>query len=275
MSGPPPKTRSSPTGTPPSRMAQRRGTTPRRCGSEPGSSPRCSRACWSPVARRRRCTRRCSRHEVAPGRRWRAAPPRDRGPAAEDGRLGRQRDRLPCSRFRWLLTGSRSAGRRITASARRSAGRPGVGSRDLAQPDGDMAGEPWTWTRCRSASCSGGTRSTSTARSCSTAAQIVLPKGSGKSPTRCGYRLLRARRPDLFDGFDADGNPVGRRSRLRGCSWRPCLRGPDGQHDVAGARDAPRGPTPNDVIPGLDLGSDPDLHRERAPRAGHGVGAVP
>jgi hypothetical protein len=73
--------------------------------------------------------------------------------------------------------------------------------------------------------------------------QIVLPKGSGKSPVAAALSCCELAGPVVFDHFDprrraarSAGEPVSAGAAGRG------VAGPDRQHDDAGARDAARRP---------------------------------
>jgi hypothetical protein len=190
--------------------------------------------------------------------------------AAPSGARRQQRDRLGCPcrrRYRWGLTGSRS-GFLLTTGSTLSAGRSSSGatstSRSLtatppASVDVDEPPDPLHGLVVR------GRR----------AGQVPVrprpagpPEGLGEVSPGVGDRLLRSRRPR---GLRRPGRqrPPGRSPRILTVGpARRGLRGPDGQHDGAGARDAARvrrcrrdprpGPRP-----------DPDLHRQRTPRARH------
>jgi hypothetical protein len=81
----------------------------------------------------------------------------------------------------------------------------------LAQPDGPSAGDPWRWTatQARIVAWWYSVRP-ETGEWRYRRGQIVLPKGSGKSPLAAALSCCALGAPTVFDGFDADGDAVGR-----------------------------------------------------------------
>lgn len=84
------------------------------------------------------------------------------------------------------------------------------GNQNLAQPDGDMAGVPWDWTRLQARFVAWWYALDSHGVFLFDRSQIVLPKGSGKSPLAAALGCCALGAPVLFDGWDAGGEPVGR-----------------------------------------------------------------
>lgn len=84
------------------------------------------------------------------------------------------------------------------------------GSEYLAQPDGVNAGEPWEWTDTQARIVAWWYAVDADGRWLFRRGQIVLPKGSGKSPVAAALSCCELAGPVLFDGFDADGEAVGR-----------------------------------------------------------------
>lgn len=90
---------------------------------------------------------------------------------------------------------------------------PGVlqwGAQNLVQPDGDNAGDPWHWTRLQARFQLWWYAVDPTGRTLYDRSQLVLPKGSGKSPFAGALAAGELGGPVVFDGFDAHGNAVGR-----------------------------------------------------------------
>lgn len=90
---------------------------------------------------------------------------------------------------------------------------PGVldwGTANLVQPDGDHAGDPWRWTRLQARFILWWYAVDRDGRQMYDRSQLVLPKGSGKSPFAGALAAAELGGPVVFDGTDADGNAVGR-----------------------------------------------------------------
>jgi hypothetical protein len=80
----------------------------------------------------------------------------------------------------------------------------------LAQPDGVYAGDPWQWTPTQARIVLWWYAVDDEGRWLYRRGQIVLPKGSGKSPFAAALSCCELAAPVLFDGWDADGFAVGR-----------------------------------------------------------------
>ena len=80
----------------------------------------------------------------------------------------------------------------------------------LAQPDGANAGESWRWTRSQARIVLWWYAIDEAGRWLYRRGQIVLPKGSGKSPLAAALSCCELAAPVLFDGHDAGGFAVGR-----------------------------------------------------------------
>lgn len=80
----------------------------------------------------------------------------------------------------------------------------------LAQPDGERAGEPWRWTPAQQRIVLWWYAVDRVGRWVFRRGQIVLPKGSGKSPIAAALSCCGLAAPVLFDGVDAQGMAVGR-----------------------------------------------------------------
>jgi hypothetical protein len=80
----------------------------------------------------------------------------------------------------------------------------------LAQPDGAGAGDPWQWTATQARIVAWWYAVDEVGRWLYRRGQIVLPKGSGKSPLAAALCCCELAGETLFDGFDADGEAVGR-----------------------------------------------------------------
>jgi hypothetical protein len=90
---------------------------------------------------------------------------------------------------------------------------PGVlqwGADNLVQPDGDDAGGPWCWSRLQARFILWWYALDGTGRQLYDRSQLVLPKGSGKSPFAGALSAGELGGPVVFDGFDAAGRAVGR-----------------------------------------------------------------
>lgn len=80
----------------------------------------------------------------------------------------------------------------------------------LAQPDGDRAGENWQWTPTQARVVAWWYAVDQVGRWLYRRGQVVLPKGSGKSPLAAALSCCELAGEVLFDGFDASGEAVGR-----------------------------------------------------------------
>ena len=80
----------------------------------------------------------------------------------------------------------------------------------LAQPDGVNAGDPWQWTDSQARIVAWWYAVDRTGRWLYRRGQVVLPKGSGKSPLAAALSCCELAGEVLFDGFDASGEAVGR-----------------------------------------------------------------
>lgn len=80
----------------------------------------------------------------------------------------------------------------------------------LAQPDGQSAGEAWQWTGTQARIVAWWYAVDEQGRWLYRRGQIVLPKGSGKSPLAAALSCCELAGPVVFDGFDAGGEAVGR-----------------------------------------------------------------
>lgn len=80
----------------------------------------------------------------------------------------------------------------------------------LAQPDGVNAGEAWTWTASQARIVAWWYAVDREGNWLYRRGQIVLPKGSGKSPLAAALCCCELAGEVLFDGLDADGEAVGR-----------------------------------------------------------------
>ena len=80
----------------------------------------------------------------------------------------------------------------------------------LAQPDGANAGEPWRWTATQARIVAWWYAVDQLGRWYYRRGQIVLPKGAGKSPLAAALCCVELGGEVLFDGFDAEGEAVGR-----------------------------------------------------------------
>lgn len=80
----------------------------------------------------------------------------------------------------------------------------------LAQPDGVNAGDAWSWTATQARIVAWWYAVDRRGRWLYRRGQIVLPKGSGKSPLAAALCCCELAGEVLFDGFDASGEAVGR-----------------------------------------------------------------
>ncbi|WP_234443990.1 terminase [Streptomyces sp. NRRL S-1868] len=81
---------------------------------------------------------------------------------------------------------------------------------NLAQPDGERAGQPWRWTRSQLNWVVWWYAVDENGRWLYRRGQIVLPKGAGKSPLVAALGCCELAGPVVFDGFGAGGVPIGR-----------------------------------------------------------------
>lgn len=84
------------------------------------------------------------------------------------------------------------------------------GEEYLAQPDGANAGDPWQWADMQARLVLWWYSIHPDGRFVYRRGQIVLPKGAGKSPLASALACCDLAGPTVFDGFDADGYPVGK-----------------------------------------------------------------
>jgi hypothetical protein len=80
----------------------------------------------------------------------------------------------------------------------------------LAQPDGNAAGDPWHWTDTQARIVAWWYAVDKQGQWLYRRGQIVLPKGSGKSPLAAALSCCALAAETVFDGFDAYGEAVGR-----------------------------------------------------------------
>jgi hypothetical protein len=80
----------------------------------------------------------------------------------------------------------------------------------LAQPDGTCAGDPWRWTDTQARIIAWWYAVDKTGKWLYRRGQIVLPKGSGKSPLAAALCCCELAGNVVFDGFDAAGEAVGK-----------------------------------------------------------------
>lgn len=127
------------------------------------------------------------------------------------------------------------------------------GHENLAQPDGDTAGVPWDWTNLQIRFVAWWYAVDGEGRFLFDRAQLVLPKGSGKSPLAAALGCCALGAPVLFDGWNSSGDPVG---RPQPSPWVQLAAVSEDQTSntmslvIAMLRDGAAG----DTIPGLDLG---------------------
>lgn len=86
------------------------------------------------------------------------------------------------------------------------------GSTFLVQPDGEKAGGSWTWRPIQARFILWWYALDSDGKFLFDRAQLVLPKGSGKSPLAAALGCCALGAPVVFDGWDASGRPVGKPS---------------------------------------------------------------
>jgi hypothetical protein len=127
------------------------------------------------------------------------------------------------------------------------------GHAHLCQPDGEMAGVPWTWTRTQVRWVAWWYAVDAEGRFLFDRGQMVLPKGSGKSPTAGALGSCELGAEVVFDGWDADGSPVGRPNPS---PWVQLAAVSEDQttNTMSLVLSMLREGDAVDVIPGLDLG---------------------
>lgn len=123
----------------------------------------------------------------------------------------------------------------------------------LAQPDGDLAGEPFRFTNEQKRFVLRWFAVDDLGRWRFRRAQLVRPKGWGKSPLVAALGCAALGGPVVFDGFDAEGDPVGRPHpspwvQIAGVSEDQTVNTMSLVLAMLRERDAA------DAIPGLDLG---------------------
>lgn len=123
----------------------------------------------------------------------------------------------------------------------------------LAQPDGDLAGEPFRFTPEQKRFILRWFAVDDQGRWLYRRAQLVRPKGWGKSPLVAALGCAALGGPVVFDGFDAGGDPVGRPHpspwvQLAGVSEDQTVNTMSLVLAMLRERNAA------DAIPGLDLG---------------------
>lgn len=123
----------------------------------------------------------------------------------------------------------------------------------LAQPDGESAGLPWDWTRLQVRFVVWWYAVDERGRFLYDRAQIVLPKGSGKSPLAAALGCCALGAPVTFDGWDAQGNAVG---RPQASPWVQLAAVSQDQTENTMSLVIPmlRDGAASEVIAGLDLG---------------------
>jgi hypothetical protein len=84
------------------------------------------------------------------------------------------------------------------------------GETTLVQPDGDFTGDPWCWRESQARFVCWWYSLDEDGRWLWRRGQIVLPKGSGKSPIAAALSCGELAGPVHFDGFDGLGEPIGR-----------------------------------------------------------------
>jgi len=78
----------------------------------------------------------------------------------------------------------------------------------LTQPDGEHAGDAWSWRQSQARFVSWWYAMDERGKYLWRRAQIVLPKGAGKSPLCAALACIELAGPVVFKGFDDDGNPI-------------------------------------------------------------------
>lgn len=78
----------------------------------------------------------------------------------------------------------------------------------LTQPDGEHAGEPWRWTSSQARFVSWWYALDDAGNYLWRRAQVVLPKGAGKSPLMSALACIELAGPVVCRGFHEDGRPI-------------------------------------------------------------------
>jgi hypothetical protein len=127
------------------------------------------------------------------------------------------------------------------------------GHEHLAQPDGEMAGVPWSWTNLQIRFVAWWYAVDAQDKFLFDRGQLVLPKGSGKSPLASALGCCALGAPVVFDGFDSGGNAVG---RPQASPWVQLAAVSEDQtvNTMALVLSMLREGDAADVMPGLDLG---------------------
>lgn len=127
------------------------------------------------------------------------------------------------------------------------------GHAHLAQPDGFEAGRPWEWRRWQIRWVVWWYTVDAQGKFLFDRGQIVLIKGGGKSPTAGALGCCALGAPVVFDGFDANGQPVG---RPQSSPWVQLAAVSEDQtvNTMALVLAMLREGDASDVIAGLDLG---------------------
>lgn len=127
------------------------------------------------------------------------------------------------------------------------------GHAHLAQPDGEMAGRPWEWRNWQVRWTVWWYAVDETGRLLFDRGQMVLPKGGGKSPEVAAESCCELGAPVVFDGWDAQGRPVG---KPHPSPWVQVAAVSEDQtvNTMSLVLAMLREGDAADVIPGLDLG---------------------
>lgn len=123
----------------------------------------------------------------------------------------------------------------------------------LAQPDGEAAGLQWEWRNWQVRWTVWWRAIDEQGQYLFDRGQIVLPKGGGKSPEVAAEGCCALGAPVVFDGWDANGKPVG---RPQSSPWVQLAAVSEDQtvNTMALVLAMLREGDAADVIPGLDLG---------------------
>jgi len=124
---------------------------------------------------------------------------------------------------------------------------------ELAQPDGDLTGEPWAWRDSQARFLCWWYAIDAQGRWLWRRGQIVLPKGAGKSPVAAAVSCCELAGPVYFDGWTAAGDPVG---RPHPSPWvqLAAVSADQTENTMALALSMLREGQAADSVPGLDLG---------------------
>lgn len=103
------------------------------------------------------------------------------------------------------------------------------GEEYLVHPDGELAGQPWTWTDDQKRHLLDAYRlDPVSGQRVFRRSMLVRPKKWGKGPFTAALALCEATGPCRFDGWDADGQPVAvpvwEAKRLYGGGWVPLVQ---------------------------------------------------